>query len=316
MTFFKAIKSIFTNLDKSIALIILSIKCTLTDFRMLMICIIRVLLLPTVIGTTILLVMYIKDHLTPSAYVPFFAIFIALLITSALGLLMNVVTIAYTRNKYNHQSTSLCAAFYLGIKRIPTIMLWTIVHGLILFIISIAKNKNSHSKSIVAEFFTFAWRVATFFVPGVITKKNIFPYPLFKESVKIMKERFGEVATMTFSFATLANFSFPGIPLILSILMTYFYMAIHHYETYIKGALAQSSEKAFNQSLLILIKEHYIFFICLCFITYILRIIIFTSENVAKAALFNYAEHENTGPFKEQLIRHIFITKKNQSHNQ
>ncbi len=204
-----------------------------------------------------------------------------------------VAAIRYLVHLFEFKQSSFFSSIGVALKRLPTLFLWTAVFSTAHIILRMLQDKKSNSAWLrsLAAIIEFGWHIATYFVPVFIAEQRLSFRKTINSSFDLMKKRFGEVVGIAVSFDIIAWLIFPGIIMGMLTIMKFL----------------QNAEKAKRWTIDLFEYPAVLYAFAITFlITLILRTIISTSQDIFKAAAYNYATDKPTGPFSRELIDESF----------
>lgn len=112
----------------------------------------------------------------------------------------NVALIHCTRLYFHGEKPELRSGMQFAFSRIGTIFSWSLVAATVGMILKYIQEESGWIGKIVIGIVGIVWNIATFFVVPVIAYEKVGPIEAIKRSSQIMKEKWGESLTATFSF--------------------------------------------------------------------------------------------------------------------
>lgn len=190
---------------------------------------------------------------------------------------------------------SIGASLMHSIKRLPTILMWSILAFIIHLLINIITNKEGKSRfaffqRLLGELLEFAWYITTFLVVPVLAHENSSALASIKKSAELMKKTFGENLVATLLLPQLIGLIMLAWVL-LSMGISYVLVSIGDNDTGIW--LFFHLALPISGALLIIA-------IALC-------VAVSAATTVFKTAAYHYATGSLIGPFSSQEVKGSFV---------
>lgn len=186
-----------------------------------------------------------------------------------------------------------------SIKRLPTILVWSICSFIIHLLINIIKNKDGKSRipflqRFIGELLEFVWYITTFLVIPVLAHENIGGLANIKKSAQLMKKTFGEnlVATLL-------------LPQLIGLIMLAWFLVTAGF-AYIALTFGYNNQKMLQ----VFMYAGLPISGTLLIIAIILCIAVSAATTVFKTAAYHYATGSLIGPFSSQEVTGSFVPEK------
>ena len=112
----------------------------------------------------------------------------------------NVALTACVLDKLAGEKPTVGYGIRMAISRLQNILLWTLVSTTVGLLIGILEGrKNGIFERIVGNIFDVAWKVASYFVIPILVMEDFSPFEALSRSAQLIRNRWGEALTGTFS---------------------------------------------------------------------------------------------------------------------
>ena len=154
----------------------------------------------------------IPEKNNPTYYLLVFAFY---LINYFIVVFFNMALIHCTRLYFKGEEVSVRAGLAFSVSRIGVIFSWAVFAATFGLILRIIQENVGWLGKILTGIIGVVWSIATFFVVPVIAYENAGPITAFKRSTQLMKQKWGESLSSSFSFALiqLLGILIVGLPL-------------------------------------------------------------------------------------------------------
>lgn len=112
----------------------------------------------------------------------------------------NVALIHCTRLYFHGEEVSVREGLRFAASRFGAIFAWSLVAATVGLILKAIEENSDWAGKIIAAIIGVVWNIATFFVVPVLAYENKGPIEAIRRSSQLMKEKWGESLTATFSF--------------------------------------------------------------------------------------------------------------------
>ena len=143
-------------------------------------------------------------------------LFIFYLVSHFVVIFFNMGLIHCVLMYFNGKNPKVRDGLFLSISRMGSIILWSMLTATIGFIFQIIENKSESIGAIVAHLFGMIWSVGTFFVVPIVAYENLSVNQAIKQSVKLLKDTWGERVGASFAFGII------GVLIVIAILTPVF----------------------------------------------------------------------------------------------
>ena len=173
----------------------------------------KLILFPILSGTSLLLIMgsfvlavfasagwdldNVKDA---NPTVNYLIMFLFYLVNYFIVVFFNMALIHCTRLYFQGEEPTIRKGIQFSLTRIGSIFAWAVFAATVGTILRMIQERAGIVGKIITGILGLVWSIATFFVVPVIAYENLGPIAAFKRSGQIMKEKWGESLTATFSF--------------------------------------------------------------------------------------------------------------------
>lgn len=129
----------------------------------------------------------------------------------------NVALIHCARLYFNGEEPSISKGINFSLKRIGVIFTWSLFAATVGTILRVIQDNAGFIGKIIIGLIGIAWSISTFFVLPVIAYEDSGPIDSVKRSASLMKQKWGETITASFSFGIVQFLSMIAValPLIL-----------------------------------------------------------------------------------------------------
>ena len=139
----------------------------------------------------------IKETSTTTNYL---FIFLYYLVNYFIVVFFNMALIHCTKLYFEGEEPTIQKGIQFSLSRVGTIFSWAVFAATVGTILRIITESAGSIGKIITSLIGIVWSIGTFFVVPVIAYENLGPIAAFKRSGQIMKEKWGESLTATFSF--------------------------------------------------------------------------------------------------------------------
>jgi hypothetical protein len=168
-------------------------------------------------------------------------VFLFYLVNYFVVVFFNMALIHCTKLYLAGEEVTVAAGLKFSLSRIGIIFSWAIFAATVGTILRIIQENSGWLGKIISGFIGIVWGIATFFVVPVIAYENLGPLQAVKRSTQLMKEKWGESLTSTFSLALIqfvgillaiipaaliANYVDPFIGIALGVMLVLFVMML------------------------------------------------------------------------------------------
>ena len=190
----------------------------------------KLILFPILSGASLLLIMgsfivavlasagwEIDNISEPNATTNYLIMFLFYLVNYFIVVFFNMALIHCTRLYFQGEEPTIRKGIQFSLTRIGTIFAWAVFAATVGTILRAIQERAGFLGKIITGLLGLVWSIATFFVVPVIAYENLGPIAAFKRSSQIMKEKWGESLTATFSFGLIHFIAIiiVGLPLFL-----------------------------------------------------------------------------------------------------
>jgi hypothetical protein len=112
----------------------------------------------------------------------------------------NTALVHCTHLYFSGQKPTIGDGLRFSLTRIGAIFSWAVFAATVGLILKIIQDRVGSLGKIITGLIGIVWSIATFFVVPVIAYENLGPIGAFKRSVSLMKEKWGESLSASFSF--------------------------------------------------------------------------------------------------------------------
>jgi hypothetical protein len=127
-------------------------------------------------------------------------VFLYYLVNYFIVVFFNMALIHCTKLYFQGEEPTIQKGIQFSLSRVGTIFSWAIFAATVGTILRIITESAGTLGKIITSLIGIVWSIATFFVVPVIAYENLGPIAAFKRSGQIMREKWGESLTATFSF--------------------------------------------------------------------------------------------------------------------
>jgi len=127
----------------------------------------------------------------------------------------NMALIHCARLYFNGEEPTISKGINFSLSRIGVIFTWAVFAATVGTILKAIQDRVGFVGKIIAGLIGIAWGISTFFVMPVIAYEEMGPVDAVKRSANLMKQKWGETLTATFSFGIVQFLAMlaVGIPL-------------------------------------------------------------------------------------------------------
>jgi hypothetical protein len=153
----------------------------------------------------------------PNATTNYVFMFLFYLVNYFVVVFFNMALIHCTRLYFQGEEPTIRKGIQFSLTRIGSIFAWAVFAATVGTILRAIQERAGLLGKIITGLLGLVWSIATFFVVPVIAYENLGPIAAFKRSTQIMKEKWGESLTATFSFGLIHFIAIiiVGLPLFL-----------------------------------------------------------------------------------------------------
>ena len=128
----------------------------------------------------------------------------------------NMALIHCTKLYFAGEEISLSIGLKFSVSKIGAIVSWALFAATVGTILKIIQENTGIIGKIITGLLGIVWSVTTFFVVPIIAYENLGPIAAFKRSTRLMKQKWGESLSSTFSLGLiqLAVFLLAAIPIV------------------------------------------------------------------------------------------------------
>jgi len=128
----------------------------------------------------------------------------------------NMALIHCTKLYFAGEEISLSIGLKFSVSKIGAIVSWSLFAATVGTILKIIQENTGIIGKIITGLLGIVWSVTTFFVVPIIAYENLGPIAAFKRSTRLMKQKWGESLSSTFSLGLiqLAVFLLAAIPIV------------------------------------------------------------------------------------------------------
>jgi hypothetical protein len=112
----------------------------------------------------------------------------------------NTALIHCARLYFKGEEADISKGINFSLKRIGVIFTWSVIAATVGTILRMIQDKAGLIGKIVVGLIGIVWSIGTFFVLPIIAYEDIGPIDAVKRSANLMKQKWGETLTATFSF--------------------------------------------------------------------------------------------------------------------
>ena len=173
----------------------------------------KLILFPILSGASLLLIMgsfviavlasagwTIDNIQETNATTNYLIMFLFYLVNYFIVVFFNMALIHCTRLYFQGEEPTIRKGIQFSLTRIGSIFAWAVFAATVGTILRAIQERAGILGKIITGLLGLVWSIATFFVVPVIAYENLGPIAAFKRSSRIMKEKWGESLTATFSF--------------------------------------------------------------------------------------------------------------------
>lgn len=131
--------------------------------------------------------------------VPYLFTFLFYLINYFVVVFFNMALIHCTKLYLQGEEASVSAGLKFSISRISVILSWAMFAATVGTILRLIQENTGWLGKLLAGILGMVWGITTFFVVPIIAYENLGPISAFKRSSQLMKEKWGESLSATFS---------------------------------------------------------------------------------------------------------------------
>lgn len=139
----------------------------------------------------------LRDQSTVTNYIFLFGYY---LVNYFIIVFFNTALIHCTHLYFNGERPTVAQGLRFALSRVGSILAWAVFAATVGTILKAIQDKLGSVGKIITGLIGIVWSIATFFVVPVLAYEHLGPLGAVKRSVSLMKEKWGESLTATFSF--------------------------------------------------------------------------------------------------------------------